>query len=186
MSDASTPSPARSDRGRSGFGPTWLLAGVALVLAAVLVFMLGGGGGAEEPAGSAALAVPLTTAEGGTTTLAELGGQPLVVNFFASWCPPCRAELPDLQKVHRLVGDDVRFVGVNVDYDESTWKSFVASSGITYDTVFEPQQDLLRAVGGKGMPTTALVSGNGEVLYVHTGLLDDAGLLDLIDEHGLR
>lgn len=185
MTDTTTPTPTPDDRDdrrrRSPLVPVALLAVGALV-ALGLVFSSTGSG--DPPAGDAggALVIPLETPDGGTTTLAALGGEPLVVNFFASWCPPCRVELPALEAVHQQVGDDVRFLGVNVDYDTSTWKSLVAESGITYETVYEPGQELLRAVGGKGMPTTILVTGDGEIVHVHTGLLTDDALRQLIDE----
>jgi thiol-disulfide isomerase/thioredoxin len=155
-----------------------LAAGLAAVAAVGLVVT---GGGAPAPQ-SEAFAVELATADGGTTTLAGFTGRPLVVNFFASWCPPCRAEMPAIEAVHQGFGDRVRVLGVNVDFDTSTWRSFVAESGVTYETVFEPTQDLLRALGGTGMPTTVLLSGDGEVVHVHTGILDEASLSRLIED----
>lgn len=172
----------RGARSRPGLTRLLVLAAVASVLALAVLFATVGGDGRSGSTRPGALAVPLTAADGATTNLGELGGQPLVVNFFASWCPPCRAEMPDLERVHQQVGDRVRFVGVNVDYDETTWKSFVAESGITYDTVFEPRQDLLRALGGAGMPTTVLLTEDGKIAHLHTGILDDEALLRLIDE----
>ena len=179
---AETPGdPAPAGQGERRLWWVWL-AGAA---AAVLVVLVAGrfSGGSDEQDRLAGADVPLTTSSGGTATLADYGGEPLVVNFFASWCPPCRAEMPELERVHTEVGDGVRFLGINVDYDESTWKSLVAESGITFETVFEPRQDLLREVGGKGMPTTLLVTADGRIAHVHTGALDGAALRRLLHEH---
>jgi thiol-disulfide isomerase/thioredoxin len=175
------------DEGRSRPSVTWWLLALSVAAVAalgVLFTTVGYGSGDDDPGGASdtALAIPVTAADGSSTSLADYAGQPLVVNFFASWCPPCRAEMPELERVHSEVGDEVRFVGVSVDYDETTWKSLVAESGITFETVFEPRQDLLRAVGGKGMPTTILVSAEGRIVHVHTGALDDDALRRLIDE----
>ena len=180
------PAPDLTGEQRSRPAATWwlLALSVAAVAALGLLFAVvdpDGGDGDGSPV-TEALAIPVTTADGGSTTLGALAGGPMVVNFFASWCPPCRAEMPALEEVHQQVGDDVRFVGVSVDYDETTWKSLVAESGITFETVFEPRQDLLRAVGGKGMPTTILVDAEGHLVHVHTGALDESTLLRLIDQ----
>jgi thiol-disulfide isomerase/thioredoxin len=179
---AGDPPPSSDDRTTVPARARWLAAlGVVAVAAVGLLLVLAGGGGGDDPAAEV-LAIPVTDPDGGSTTLAAYGGQPMVVNFFASWCPPCRAEMPAFERVHQQVGGSVRFLGVSVDYDETTWKSLVAESGITFDTVFEPRQDLLRAVGGKGMPTTVLLDADGRIRHVHTGALDDDDLRRLIDE----
>lgn len=180
------PDLATSGEQRSRPAVTWWLLALAVAAVAALGVLFAvvdpdGGDDGGSPA-TEALAIPVTTAGGGATTLGALTGERMVVNFFASWCPPCRAEMPALEAVHQQVGDDVRFVGVSVDYDETSWKSLVAESGITFETVFEPRQDLLRAVGGKGMPTTVLLDPEGRIVHVHTGAIDEGTLLRLIDQ----
>jgi thiol-disulfide isomerase/thioredoxin len=179
---AQTPGdPAPAGRGERRLWWVWVASAVAAIVVLLVAGRLARGGDGDDRLEGAH--VPLTTSSGGTATLADFAGEPLVVNFFASWCPPCRAEMPELERVHTQVGDGVRFLGVNVDYDESTWKSLVAESGITFETVFEPRQDLLREVGGKGMPTTLLVTADGRIRHVHTGALDAPALRRLIQDH---
>jgi len=127
--------------------------------------------------------IPFTTEDGTTGTLDDHLGEPLVINYFASWCAPCRAELPDLQAASEQVGDDVTFLGVNTDLNESTWRSFVGETGITYETVFDPSRELFLAMQSNGMPTTVFVSPEGELLNAHTGILNKDQLLELIDTH---
>lgn len=157
------------------------LLGVVAALALVAAITSGGSGDGEDATELAGL--EFLTVEGSMGSLADFEGQPLVVNFFASWCPPCRAELPDLEKVHLAHRDTVTFLGVNHDLDETTWRSFVDESEITYATVFQPDTELFTALGAQGMPSTAFVSPDGEVLHLHTGLLTDDALEDLIAEH---
>jgi thiol-disulfide isomerase/thioredoxin len=159
-------------------------AAVGVVAALALVVAVTGG---NDPDGQAA-SVEIATFEfldesGSTATLADFEGEPLVVNFFASWCAPCRAELPDLEKIHRARRDSVTFLGVNHDLDEATWRSFVDETEITFPTVFQPDTEIFTALDAKGMPSTAFVSPDGEVLHLHTGLLTDDLLVELIDEH---
>ncbi|MDH3301325.1 MAG: TlpA family protein disulfide reductase [Acidimicrobiia bacterium] len=135
----------------------------------------GGAGGILELA--------FTTGDGGSGSLSDYGGRPLVVNFFASWCPPCRAELPDFETVHQELGDRVTFVGVNQDFTEATWRAFVAESKVSYDTVFQPNSDIWNELGTGAMPTTAFISPDGEVVHLWAGLLTDDKLIELIDEH---
>ena len=160
-----------------------LVIGIATAFVAVvaLLSLLGGGDSASEatPFGK----IVFTTEDGSTGTLDDHLGEPLVINYFASWCAPCRAELPDFQAVHGQVGDEVTFLGINTDINESTWRSFVGETGITYETVFDPSRELFLSMQAKGMPTTVFLSRDGEILDSHTGILNQEQLLELIDTH---
>lgn len=159
------------------------LAAVAAAVLLVVAFTGGDTGGTLAGPDDELASLGFQTTDGSTSSLGDFRGDPLVVNFFASWCAPCRAELPDLERVHLARQDEVRFIGINVDLDEATWRTFVAETEITFETVFQPGNELFTALDAKGMPTTALVSAEGEVLHLHTGLLTDDLLDELIDEH---
>lgn len=156
---------------------------VAVAIALVLAFSGSDDGDAAIGSNGELDDLAFLTTDGTTSTLAEYRGDALVVNFFASWCAPCRAEMPDLEQVHLARQDEVRFVGINHDLDEATWRSFVDETEVTFETVFQPDTEIFTALDAKGMPTTALVSADGEVVYLHTGLLTDELLEELIDEH---
>ena len=163
------------------------LAAGAILIVALAFGVLGGDDPVDDAAASATaesgiFALPFSTPDGGTATLADYHGQPLVVNFFASWCPPCRAELPDFEAVHQKLGDDVTFVGINQDFTEESWKSFVAESQVTYDTVFQPQSEIWSELGTQAMPTTVFISADGEIKQVWAGLITDDKLEEVIDE----
>ncbi|MGH1487877.1 MAG: TlpA family protein disulfide reductase [Acidimicrobiales bacterium] len=152
-------------------------AGLALVL--LLAVFSTGSDGPSDVEEFAALA--FLTADGETATLADYQGDTLVVNFFASWCAPCRAELPDFEAVHLANGDRVRFVGVNHDLDEVTWRTFVEETDITFETVFQPNTEIWTAIEAKGTPATAFISPDGELLQVWTGILNEEKLQELIE-----
>lgn len=162
--------------------PKVLLAVLATGLVAVILAISAFSGGSTERVESDLLASQFQLADGSSGSLGDFNGEPLVVNFFASWCAPCRAELPDFEEVHQE-RNDVTFVGVNTDIAEATWLSFVEETAITYDTVFQPSNELFSGVGAKGMPTTAFFSADGELLHSHSGLLTKSALNDLIDIH---
>ena len=126
----------------------------------------------------------LRTTDGGEITLADFHGTPLVVNYFAAWCAPCRAELPAFEQVSREVAaDGVRFIGISRDNDESSWRSFIAETGVTFQTVFEGSVGgSFEAVAAKGMPTTVFVRADGSVAEVFSGALPEDTLRAKIDE----
>ncbi len=183
-------SPGARPAGAGGpFSGRALLGGLAAAAVAVVVLLAlfaGGHDGTEPTDAEEFAALAFLTADGETATLADYRGDPLVVNFFASWCAPCRAELPDFEAVHLANGDAVRFVGINHDLDEVTWRSFVAETSISYETVFQPNTEIWSAMDAKGTPATAFISSDGELLYLWTGVLNDTKLQELIDEHLLE
>jgi cytochrome c biogenesis protein CcmG, thiol:disulfide interchange protein DsbE len=121
---------------------------------------------------------------GGTTTdLADLVGEPLVVNFFGSWCAPCLVEMPAFERVHQDLGDEVTFLGLAVRDRPEDVRRVVADTGVTYRIGRDVDDRVLLAVGGVQMPTTVFVSPDGEVLRVRLGELSEGGLRSLIAEH---
>ncbi len=158
------------------------LIGAAFVGLVVLVAIVTGGSDDGAEGSVDWQSIQLTTTDGGATSLAAYEGTPLVVNFFASWCPPCRAELPDIEAIHNEFGDDVVIIGVNRDQTENAWKALIEESGITYTTVFEGMDGaLFEATGGLNMPTTLFVSADGEIVHSAVGLQTDESLRDLIN-----
>ena len=111
-----------------------------------------------------------------------LGGEPLVINFWATWCAPCVAEMPEFQQLHEST-DAVRLVGINTQDAPPLARRFVEDLGITYDLVRDPGGDYYTDNNGFGMPTTLLVAPDGDIRYRHTGPLTLDDLAELIDQH---
>ena len=122
------------------------------------------------------------TLDGATASLAALQGKPVVVNFFASWCTPCRLEMPDFERVHAKLGDRVHFVGLNLQEDASRANDVVADTKVTYAIGLDRDGAVYRNFGGLTMPTTVLLDAKGTVVNVHAGSLDTAGLTNLITD----
>ena len=170
---------------------------IAVVAVAALAAVLFGGDGddAAGPGGSADAAVdsesansgidqfPFLTEAGNTATLADFAGQPTVVNFYASWCAPCRAELPHFVEVSAQAGDRVQFLGVNHDIDETSWRSLNDEFELNYPTVYQADQEIFTELDLLGMPATTFITADGEVAHTFTGVLNDETLKDLIAEH---
>ena len=110
-------------------------------------------------------------------------GEPLLVNFWATWCAPCVREMPMLRDMSDELAGDVTFLGINVQDMPTNAEEFIDELNVEYDQATDPKGDYFRAVGGLGMPTTLLVDAQGSVRYRHTGELDADGLRDLLQEH---
>lgn len=150
-----------------------LVVAVSIVLAAC-----GGGADAGERLPDLDL-VPL--AGGEAITLSDVDG-PAVVNLWATWCPPCRAEIPDFEEVHQERGDEVRFVGINVGEDSDRAAAFIDEVGATYEQFLDSEGFAVTELNATSMPVTLVLDADGEVAVRHLGPLDQDGLNDAIDE----
>ncbi|MEX2487512.1 MAG: TlpA disulfide reductase family protein [Nitriliruptoraceae bacterium] len=156
---------------------------VVAVLAVSAVLGTACASGDAVDAGPPVPAVAYTTFAGETTDLTAYAGEPVVVNFWASWCPPCVAEMPELEQVHLARGDNVRFVGINTQDQRSLAESLVEQTGVTYDLGLDPQGELFAAFEVIAMPSTFFVNDAGAVVHRHAGILTAGQLDSLIDEH---
>ncbi len=160
-----------------------LFVGVGLV---VTLAACAGSDASDDEAASAGPPVPdrsFETFDGDQTSLPELAGEPMVVNFWASWCPPCIAEMPEFEEVHQDRGDEVRFVGLNTQDDVARAEELAEQTGVTYDLGLDPEGELFRDFEVVSMPSTYLVNEAGAVVERHAGVLDAEQLHELIDEH---
>ena len=101
---------------------------------------------------------------GGTMTDEELAGKPVVMNFWASWCTPCREEAPMLEELWKEHGDDVLFLGVNTKDNELGAKYFVDDYKLTYPVVLDPRETLAGELDVYGLPQTFFIDSEGRFL----------------------
>ncbi|MDQ3105766.1 MAG: TlpA family protein disulfide reductase [Actinomycetota bacterium] len=113
---------------------------------------------------------------------AGLDGQVTVLNFWASWCDPCRAEMPMLNTVAEQTGDTVRFLGVNTKDDPEAAGDFLKVTGVGFEQVYDPDGELLRQLRTvQGLPVTLVLDADGAVRLRHIGQIDETTLTDALE-----
>lgn len=120
----------------------------------------------------------LKTYDGKIIELAKLKGKIVVINFWATWCPPCRAEIPDFIKVYDTYkSKGLEIIGISLDEDGwSKVKPFMDKNKINYPIVLGTM-DVVRQYGGiEAIPTTFIVDRNGNIANRHVGILTKTAL----------
>lgn len=126
--------------------------------------------GSQATVGDTAPEFELPTLSGDTLSSADLKGHPVVINFWASWCLPCREEAPLLERTWRQYRDEgVIFLGVNIKDAESDAKAFVEEFDITYPVVRDLDQELTRSFGVRGLPETFFVDHEWRFVGTESG-----------------
>jgi len=163
---------------------------VAVVAIVGIAALLVGPRGGPAVTGAAALGerapeVALTDFEGESFSLQDYEGRPVVMNFWASWCPFCVAEMPDFEKVHRSLSEEVVFLGI--DQCESCQggsrdaaERLARETGVSYRLAEDPNGSVFIAFGGSSMPTTIFIDANGRVVESVGGMLSEGQLRDYI------
>ena len=141
----------------------------------------------DRPDPSQQFALPNKTLEGFAgaepVDLADFLGEPLVINFWATWCAPCVEEMPDFQQVAAEAGDKVTFLGIDVMDAPSKAETFVADLGITYPLAVDVDGSYWKQVRSFGMPTTLFVRPDGTVVHRRTGPLTADELREALATH---
>ncbi|MBY5161088.1 TlpA family protein disulfide reductase [Salsipaludibacter albus] len=118
------------------------------------------------------------------TSTADWIGRPLVINFWASWCGPCREEMPMLDQFATDNADRLDLVGVTVDFRPDDATEFLDEVDVGFDSWLDPDgQVLAREVSVRPMPTTLFVDADGMVVHRHIGEITRAQLADAVTEH---
>jgi thiol-disulfide isomerase/thioredoxin len=124
----------------------------------------------------------LQTAVGQTITLSEITnqtdnvGKPVVLNFWASWCAPCRVEMPSLQKANLTYNGRVAFIGINQGEDIATITDFGNEYKVSYPLLVDPGDKVSKLYQITGLPTTIFIGPDGVVRQVVIGILSEAVL----------
>jgi peroxiredoxin len=112
----------------------------------------------------------LESRDGGRVALADLEGQVVMVNFWATWCGPCRQEMPHLEALYQRYSDlGFTLLGVNVEEDSSGADEFLAETPVSFPILFDPENGVSELYDVVAMPTTVLIDRAGNKRFIHHG-----------------
>ncbi len=107
----------------------------------------------------------ITTDSGRSISASDFGGKLLVLNFWATWCPPCVEEMPALEEFHRRMRQSgVVVLGISVDKDENTYRSFLKRAGVSFLTARDPQTSISSEYGTYRYPETYVINSDRKVV----------------------
>jgi cytochrome c biogenesis protein CcmG/thiol:disulfide interchange protein DsbE len=166
----------------------WIAAGVAALLAVGVITTLSGDSVTTTPDGPivASVSGPMpalsgTALQGATVDPATYRGRPVVVNFWATWCGPCRREQPTLADAERSAGPNGPvFIGVLYRDNAAAGRAFIDRYRVPYPSLEDRSGSLAYRFDLLGMPSTIFVDASGQMRYRVTGALDASTLRDLI------
>ena len=114
--------------------------------------------------------------DGNTVRLSDFSGKPVVLNFWASWCGPCKSEMPDFEEIYKEYGEDIHFVMVNLtDGDRETMDTattFLDSSGYTFPVYYDKDTDAALTYQVYGIPVTYFINAEGHLIAQGSSALD--------------
>ena len=152
---------------------------VGAVVAAVLLTSAGKKAG-RAAEGEAAPNFTLANLQDGkdAISLASYRGKPVLVNFWATWCVPCKDEMPLLEAAHKKWGSKVQFIGIDRQDYRPDALAFVQRTHVTYPSAYDPDGTLDGSYRLRGMPTSVFIDRNGRIVQRVTGPLTRAQLDD--------
>jgi cytochrome c biogenesis protein CcmG/thiol:disulfide interchange protein DsbE len=173
----------QSDQARRGLSPAWIAAGViALLVLGLLGYAL-----IDQPtelpqAGSPVPDFELTAFDGSPMNLSSQLGNVVVVNYFASWCAPCKEEAADLERTWRKYQDEgVQFYGIAYKDAASKAQDFLNEFDVTYPSAIDRGNRTARSFGVTGVPETFVVDAQGNLVRHFIGAITEAELSQALD-----
>jgi cytochrome c biogenesis protein CcmG/thiol:disulfide interchange protein DsbE len=157
---------------------------MAIAVIGALVGILVIGGGAADPAGRKAPPLPTSVLVPPQVTPASLRGEPTAINFWASWCDPCREEAPALERVARSLDGHAQIVGVNWNDNPDAARSWVDDYGWTFPNLRDTDGVVGSDYGLRGLPATFIVDSRGRIADVLLGPQSEASLREALDSAG--
>ena len=162
-----------------------------IILILVTLLLCGCGQAANQPTQSpttaptqgnpnAAPDFTMYTKEGTAVKLSDLEGKPTILNFWASWCGPCKSEMPELEAAYKKYGDKINFAMVDLTDGKSETKedasSYITSQGYTFPVYYDLDLAGAMAYGVSSIPFTIFINAKGEMVAYYKGAMDEKTL----------
>lgn len=145
----------------------------------------------QAPAQETTEAAPMTAPDftvydeaGNPVNLSDFFGKPIILNFWASWCGPCKMEMPDFQEKYLAMGEELQFLMVNMTAGRETQEdaeAFIAQQGYTFPVFYDLDADAAYTYSATSLPTTYFISAEGHLIARAVGAIDAETLQRGID-----
>ncbi len=165
---------------------SYFLAVVLFILLGYFAFKDKKEGVSFKPAEKGEFNLTLESLDGKKVDLLDYRGNVVLVNFWATWCPPCREEMPMFEKIQQEYKDKkVRIVAVNMDTNESALKDYLSKNPFSFD-VYKGNEEILKTLGISGFPTSYLLDKDGKVCKVRLGIYEELekDIKDVLEKGG--
>lgn len=140
-------------------------------------------GGAAPKVGTPAPDFTLPSLEGKAVSLSNFRGKVVLLNFFATWCPPCRAEMPDLEATYKeLKSKGLEIVAVDLQEDQATVSGYTKSLGLTFTVLLDRGADVFGQYRITGLPTTYFIDREGVVREFTIGALNKKLIMQKVEK----
>lgn len=157
--------------------PILIVLGV-VALIAVMVLTAGSGGNVGKPSPP----LPAAVLQPPEVSLATLRGKPALINFWASWCEPCRQEAPEMERLSRSLHGSARLVGVDYTDQEGSARAFIQKYGWTFPVLSDPDGIYGARFDFRGLPSTVVLNSKGRIAQTLMGPQTAADLQRALEE----
>jgi thiol-disulfide isomerase/thioredoxin len=160
---------------------------VALVLSGLSIFYFQNSRPAVVQAevgteiGMAAPDFTLKNMNNNEVSLSDYRGQKVFLNFWASWCPPCRKEMPDMQKLHEKYGEEIAILAVNIGESKSTAANYMLENGLSFSVLLDTDKSTAQNYLVRGIPTSYFLDKDGIIINKVVGAVSYDKMFELLD-----
>ncbi len=127
----------------------------------------------------------LNSLSGEQISLEQYTGRPLMINFWATWCGPCRLEMPLFQSYHEKYGTEFTILAVNVGETEAEVQAFVDQMSLDFDILMDKNGEVESLYRIRGYPSTYFMDEDGKIRILHLGMMSESQLIGYLEELGI-
>ncbi|MGL5647124.1 MAG: TlpA family protein disulfide reductase [Clostridium sp.] len=127
----------------------------------------------------------LKNLNGEEVSLSQYKGKKVFINFWASWCPPCKDEMPDLEKLYKEYGDKIVILTINAGETREKAENFIKEKNYTFPVLLDSNMEVSAEYGARYLPTSVMINEKGDIVNYRNGAMDYAQMKEFIQERTL-